>query len=175
MKKFALSLTTIALAIGLVACGTADDNMDDNGTTGDNGSDDMDDDLGEDDELDNDDMDDEAGDNGSDDWYEDLAFYDFELEVEYSDGSYEAEYEYNDGYPEAEIEDTRADVNIEMSGQEALDEMEGPLTSLDISSDMSDDEIRDAVMDAFSLDEGYEEFEVEIDFFDEDDVEVEDE
>ncbi|RNA66287.1 YusW family protein [Alteribacter keqinensis] len=179
--KIGLSLATIVLSIGLVACGAAeDDQMDDNGTADENGTDDadmgddgMDDDM--DDDMNDDGASDDAGDGGTGDWYKDLTFYDFELDVEYSDGTYEADYEYNDGNPEAEIEDTRGGEDIEMSGQEALDEMEGPLTSLDVSSDMSEDELREAVIDAFNLDEGYDEFELEIDFFDEDDVEVEDE
>ncbi|WP_233254384.1 YusW family protein [Salipaludibacillus keqinensis] len=190
MKKYGLSIGTAVLAIGLAACGTDDNNEAPNDTIGeadnaaenitntDNNSNDnnMNTNEGNNNENNmNTNEETNAEDNDASAWYEDLNFHEFELDVEYADGEYEVEYEYNDGNPEAEIEDSRAGADTEMEGQEALDELEGKLTQLDLTADSSEEEVFSAVIDAFDLEEDYDELEVELEFFDDGELEAEDE
>ncbi|WP_444684907.1 YusW family protein [Alkalicoccus luteus] len=200
MKKTLLTTGTLAAALVLSACGednngldisenemdatntgqtddnspqsqteTEDDEEDENDFVGE-GNDDVDGEV-----EDNEEESDEGNEEAASDWYEDLNFYEFDLDVDYGDQEYEAEYEYNDGTPEAQIEDSRDGDELSLTGEGALEELEGPLTELDLDADSSDDEVMDQVMNAFGIEEGYEEFEVEIEFFDDDELEVEDE
>ncbi|TMW70128.1 YusW family protein [Alteribacter natronophilus] len=182
MKKFGLSIATIALGAVITGCGTddGDQNTDDQTDTGDTDNDvteseDYDDEGADTADVDETDSDTEEEQTEDGAWYEELAFYDFELEVEYGHGEYEVEYEYNDGNPEAEIEDTRDGQETEMEGQEALDHLEPIFTSLDLTEDMSDDDMRDAVLEEFDLEDDYEEFELEVEFFENGETEIEDE
>ncbi|WP_280769553.1 YusW family protein [Salipaludibacillus daqingensis] len=106
-------------------------------------------------------------------WYEELNFETLDLNAEYEDGEYEVEYDYNDGEPEAEIEDTRGDKQEIKEGDEALDELEEMLPEIELTNESSDEEITAEVVNAFELDEVYEELKVRIKFF-EKELEVED-
>ncbi|PYZ95530.1 hypothetical protein CR205_18545 [Alteribacter lacisalsi] len=171
MKRFLLTIAALAFTLIFTACGTANDAPEENGTTGDNG------DMEQDDEFDMDDEDDSTATDemAGGDWYEDLNFSDFELEVEYNGDEYEAEYEYNNGNPEAKIEDKQGGTEEEISGQEALDELEPILSDLELNADMDEQEMIDTVLTAFNLDDNYDKFELEVEFFDEGKVEVKDE
>ncbi|WP_096438375.1 YusW family protein [Alteribacter populi] len=167
MKQFGLAFTAACLAFIIVGCGTAEDN-DDLGTIDDP-------DTGDINQEDDDTTEDDMAEEGAGNWYQELTFKDFELDVEYNHGDYEVEYEYNNGNPEAEIDDTRQGETISMEGQEALEELESPLTSLEITSDMNHEEVIDATIEAFDLEEDYLEFEIEVEYFDDTEAEVEDE
>lgn len=174
MKKFGVFTATVMMAVGVAACGTAEDNgMNDNIIVNEGGN-----------ETENADMNSEENttennqinaDDSDSPWYENLTFYEFDLNVEYADGDYEVEYEYHDGNPKAEIEDTRDRGNIDIKGQEALDELENILPELDLTSESTDEEVFTAVINAFDLNDDYDELEVEIDFFDNSKLEAEDE
>ncbi|SES38851.1 YusW family protein [Salipaludibacillus aurantiacus] len=188
MKKFTLSAGTVVLAAGLAACGEGENT---DYTENEGAENIMNNELAEENDMDNNDnnaiTDNEnnftnneenaengnAGSEAGDDWYEGLAFSEFELDAEYEDGEYEAEYEYNDGNPEAEIEDTR-DGNLELGGQEALDELEQILPQLELTGENREDEVFEAVLAAFDLEDDYDELEVEIEFFDGGETDAED-
>ncbi|QQK75462.1 hypothetical protein HUG15_07630 [Salicibibacter cibarius] len=184
MKKFGMLTLSAAVATSLAACGDNREEFEDETTNGDAPADEGDDntEVQEDEVTVDDDMDDGADEEEEDEdadadeaWYEDLTYDEFELEAEYSHGEYEAEYDYEGGNPEAEIEDTRNGEDIEMEGEEALEELAGILPEMDIDENSGDDDILDAAIDAFNLDEDYSELEVEAEFFDGGETEVEDE
>ncbi|MBM7096711.1 MULTISPECIES: YusW family protein [Alteribacter] len=170
MKKFGLSIGTLALTFSLAACGDAEEQQDDTATD-DNGEveqheeDESDDELGLEDDEEADDG--ELADEASDAWYEDLNFIDFQLDAQYEEGDYSVEYNYNEGTPEATIEDARTEEELTLEGDEALNELEQILPELDLTVDMSEEEIREATAEAFELDETYEELQVDVQFKDE--------
>ncbi|PRO65644.1 YusW family protein [Alkalicoccus urumqiensis] len=109
------------------------------------------------------------------DWFEDLDFDEVQVEAEYEDGSYDADYEYNGGEPEAEIEDSRGGESIDLSGQDALDEMQLVLPELDVTPETSEEELQQAVLEAFGLEDDYQELDIDIEFRDDEELEMEDE
>src|SRR5699024_4299239 len=98
---------------------------------------------------------------------EQLDFYEFELEVSYGDDKeYEIELEHHsNGDVEAEVED-------ELNGKDIDDDLEAfnyiypKVKDLKVSKEMDKQEVIDAVLKAFGLDNNYEEFEVEFEFED---------
>lgn len=186
MKKFGMITLSAVIATGLAACGENGEETTGEPANGDAPADAEEDDTEElenqvnvDDEMDessNEDENEEDEDaDAEEDWYEDLPYDEFELEAEYSHGEYEAEYEYEGGNPEAEIEDTRDGEDIELEGEEALEELSAILPEMDVGENSGDDEVLEAAIDAFELDEDYSELEVEIEFLDDGETEVEDE
>ncbi|AXF56235.1 YusW family protein [Salicibibacter kimchii] len=118
----------------------------------------------------------QADENSESHWFESLPYKEFELEVEYGDDvDYEADYEYEGGDPEAEIEDERKDKEIEISGDKALNELSHILPNIDIDENTSKDEGINVALDAFNLDSNYKELEIEIEFLDGKEMEIEDE
>ncbi|QDI91924.1 hypothetical protein EPH95_12665 [Salicibibacter halophilus] len=110
-----------------------------------------------------------------DDWFESLPYKEFELDVEYGDREYEADYEYEGGAPEAEIEDERGDKETEISGDKALNELSEILPNMNIDENTSKEEVKQAALDAFDLDSDYKELEIEIEFLDGQELEIEEE
>lgn len=104
-----------------------------------------------------------------------LNFAEIEVEVDYGDDQeYEAEIEKksNDDY-EVEIEDELT--NTYLKGEEAFNELYPIFKKLDITADSTKEEVIDAVLKSFDLEEDYKEIEVEVTFHDGTELEYEDE
>ncbi|QQK77660.1 hypothetical protein HUG15_20115 [Salicibibacter cibarius] len=110
---------------------------------------------------------------GENDWFETLPFKEFELDVEYGDREYEADYEYEGGDPEAEIEDERGDEETKISGDEALNELSDILPNAGINENSNEEEVKQAALEAFDLDSDYNELEIEIEFLNGEELEIE--
>ncbi|WP_160112631.1 YusW family protein [Salicibibacter kimchii] len=178
MNKFGMLTLSVVVATSLAACGDNGEEFE-NETNGDAPEEGDDNTEVQEEEVNVDDMDDGAdegdGETEADEaWYEELPYNEFDLEAEYDHGEYEAEYEYEGGSPEVEIEDSRDGEDMELEGQAALDALSDILPEMDIDENSSDEEIQEAAIDAFNLDEDYSELEVEIEF-NGDETEVEDE
>ena len=94
-----------------------------------------------------------------------ISFKEFEMDVDYegNDNDFEVSYE-SEGNVEAVYEDER---NMMMlAGDDAYQEIEPALSSLDINADTSNEEVIQAVIDAFEVEEGYQSIEIEITFED---------
>ncbi|MFE7062551.1 YusW family protein [Sutcliffiella sp. NPDC057660] len=88
----------------------------------------------------------------------------FDLDVEYKDNKkYEADFE-AEGNGEAEIEDTVND-NI-LKGDEAYKELSPMLEQLKIDANSDEQEVVTQVLEVFSLEKDYTEFELEVTFAD---------
>lgn len=166
-KMGALTLTT-AMLTGLAACGGGGENTDNEGT-------DMEEQNGDENSGSGENDTEEQSENGSssENWYEDLDFQSIDVNADYADGEYQAEYEYNDGNPEADIDDSRGGEDIEMEGQEALDELSSILPEMNIEESSSEEEVQQAAVEAFSLDDNYDELEVDVEFPNDEETEVE--
>lgn len=106
---------------------------------------------------------------------EQFNFHEFELEVEYGDKEYEVEIEHHsDGRVEAEVEDELNGIEIN-DDLEAFNHLLPYVKKLDVSIDMDKQAIIDHVLEVFELDTNYDEFEVEIEFNDGKELEIEDE
>ncbi|HLQ74302.1 MAG TPA: YusW family protein [Bacillota bacterium] len=106
---------------------------------------------------------------------EELNFYEFELEVEYSDDKeFEVEIEHHDdGRVEAEVEDELSDLEIE-DDLKAFNYIFPKVKELDITQETSKEDAIEQVLAAFDLSADYEEFELEIEFTDGTEIEFED-
>lgn len=172
-----LLIVTFTCAI-LAACGTADQD-------GDNANNDLPDEPDineeeideEEEDMFGDDEEDESNDQEDDQAYmkekmDELDFYEIEVEVEYENNlEYEAEIERDDDHYEAELEDDLN--NIDIRGLEAFEEIYPLAEALDLSSDSSDEEAIDEVLEVFDLPDDYEEIEIEIDFHDGSELDIE--
>src|SRR5699024_5077529 len=191
MKRLLLLIGMSIFAVGLVACGTNDedtsdtddpnnnateenDNASDDATNDTDDNSDKDADQDENASPDADKEDDQASDKSSmESKMEDLGYKEFELEVEYANHKeYEAEIKQDNGKVEAELEDELNNVDIE--GQEAFDKIYPNMKKLDIEKDTKKSEVISQTLKAFDLKDDYEEFEVEITFNDGSKLEVED-
>jgi hypothetical protein len=96
-----------------------------------------------------------------------LPFIKFDLEIEGDDDDNELEVEfelYSNGYKaevEIELDDHK---EVELSGERALDYLLPIFKAMDLNASMSQEEIINAVIDAFDWNYGYEEFELEVRF-----------
>ncbi|SIS38348.1 YusW family protein [Salimicrobium flavidum] len=100
-------------------------------------------------------------------WYDQLNFRELSISVAYGEQErYEVEYAYNQGNASAEIKDTRDDESRELEGEQALKELEVMLSGLDVDSSMSEEEVANEILEAFELDDDYEELEVEVEIKD---------
>ena len=91
------------------------------------------------------------------------AFTDFDLDVEYADNkSYDVEYE-NDGNDiYAELDDKIK--GVKYKGDQAYENYVNALKQLTFDNTTSDEEVRKEVLKAFTLDENYQSFELEVKF-----------
>lgn len=107
---------------------------------------------------------------------EELNIQEFELEVEYGDDlEYEVEIErHRDGKIEAEVEDQINGIEID-DDLAAFNYLLPYVQKLGISKGMEKQEVIDHVLEVFELDSNYEEFELEIEFNDGTELEIEDE
>ena len=62
-----------------------------------------------------------------------------------------------------------------MEGQEALDELSSILPEMNIEESSSEEEVQQAAVEAFSLDDNYDELEVDVEFPNDEETEVEQE
>ncbi|MGM0835179.1 MAG: YusW family protein [Bacillota bacterium] len=92
------------------------------------------------------------------------TFTKFDLDVEYKDNkNFEADYE-AEGNGEAEIEDTVNDKTLK--GDEAYKELSPMLEQLKIDANSDQQEVVSQVLEVFSLEKDYTEFELEVTFAD---------
>ncbi|MBD1379714.1 YusW family protein [Metabacillus arenae] len=92
-----------------------------------------------------------------------LRFQEFDLDVMYeNEQSYKAEYEGLETGEEAEIEDTINDQKLE--GDEAVKEIRSKLENLTFLEDTPDEKAINEVESAFSLKEGYKNFNLKVTF-----------
>ncbi|WP_170289355.1 YusW family protein [Metabacillus lacus] len=101
-----------------------------------------------------------------------LRFKEFELEVEYEDGTYEAEYEGTELGEEGEIEDGLN--GSELKGEEAVSALKARLDNLTITADSQDQEVIQEVLEKFQLPEDYKSFKLKINYTDDREVRYED-
>lgn len=95
-----------------------------------------------------------------------FGFHQFDLNVNYGDlgESYEVHYEHSTDEVNAEIDDSRMDMQLE--GDEAYQELESRFERLNIDSTMPEEEILAAVLENFDFEQNYESLELEIQFED---------
>lgn len=106
---------------------------------------------------------------------EQLDFHEFKLEVEYeNDKDYTVEIEHHsDGRIDAEVEDELQDVFIK-DDVDAFNYLFPLVSKLNVTKDMAKEDLIAHVLDVFELDANYKEFEVEFEFNDGSELEVED-
>lgn len=91
------------------------------------------------------------------------VFTHFDLDVEYTDHkSYEVEFENDGNNIYAELDDDLK--GAEYKGDQAYDKFVDALKQLTFDETTSDEDVRKAVLKAFSLDENYQSFELEVRF-----------
>lgn len=182
MKRSLQLLVVILFSIFLAACGNQADNNDtssnnDNADTGNQAQDEADNENDADDESD-----DAANDTQADsdeemiDKMKELDYAEIEVEIDYGkDNEYEAEIEQDKDKNEieAELEDEVKE-NIDIKGKEAFDKIYPNVKKLTIDQNTSKEDAIDQVLEAFDLDSNYEEFELEITFQDDTELEFED-
>lgn len=182
MKKIFWFLSITLLSFVLVACGGNTDGEDqsDNGstnestTTEDNTDDTQQEETDQADDQTTDDDQDSAGE--ADDMMQkmdELDYKDFELAVDYGqDKEFEADIEQKNNGVEADLED---DINGEnLNAEAAFDKIYPNVEKLNIDKDTDKEDAIAQVLEAFELDDNYEEFELEIKFKDGNKIEFED-
>jgi hypothetical protein len=91
------------------------------------------------------------------------AFTDFDLDVEYADNkSYDVEYENDGNNIYAELDDKIK--GVKYKGDQAYENYVNALKQLTFDNTTSDEEVRKEVLKAFTLDENYQSFELEVKF-----------
>lgn len=177
MKRFLFILSTLFLIGGLAACGSADSDDNNSGSTGNNnGSQQEDTDTGSDNQSDGNTQDGNTNNTGEDMQakMDELDIYEFEIEVSYGKNKeYEAKIDQDEEHPvKAEIEDELNDVYL--NGQEAFDQLYDIIKDLTLTKDSSKEEAIDQILQGFDLANDYEKFDLEINYHDGSELEVED-
>lgn len=182
MKRFLFILSTLFLIGGLAACGSADSDDNNSGSSGNNnGSQQEDTDTGSDNQSDGNTQDNNTQDGNTDNAGDDmqaktdeLDIYEFEIEVSYGKNKeYEAKIDQDEEHPvKAEIEDELNDVYL--NGQEAFDQLYDIIKDLTLTKDSSKEEAIDQILQGFDLANDYEKFDLEINYHDGSELEVED-
>lgn len=97
---------------------------------------------------------------------ETYGFTDLSVDVDMpeQDDALDLSYEEERGQVEAEYEN-KID-GVDLSGDEAFNEMEQGLSQLDITPDTPDDEVISQVVEAFGIDSGFKKIEIEVDYAD---------
>ncbi|GEN84455.1 hypothetical protein SLU01_27670 [Sporosarcina luteola] len=177
MKKIGMSLLVLLLSLTLIACNENKGNQNqepavtENGTSvkneGNSSNDDQEDstEVGQDNVSNQDDMQTQM---------KELEYAEFELEVEYADGTeYEAEIEKRkDGTIKAEIEDSLNFVDI--NGAEAFNKLYPLVKQLGITQQTTKDKAISQTLSIFNLPTDYTKFELELRFNDGTKLEFED-
>ncbi|KIL43799.1 YusW family protein [Jeotgalibacillus soli] len=90
-----------------------------------------------------------------------VSYLEFDLDVDYEGDNNDVDVSYeSEENIEASYEDEREGINL--TGNDAYSELEPILTGFDFTADTPDDEVVQVVMDAFSLEENYQSFELEV-------------
>ncbi|PPA71600.1 YusW family protein [Jeotgalibacillus proteolyticus] len=94
-----------------------------------------------------------------------ISFREFEFDADYegNDNDFEVSYD-SEGNIEASYEDQRNQMLL--SGDDAYQEIEPILSGFDFTADTPDDEVFQAVIDGFEIEEGYQSLEIDITFED---------
>ncbi|PSL25083.1 YusW-like protein [Planomicrobium soli] len=93
-----------------------------------------------------------------------FGFIEFELNVDYpdQDDAYEVSYEEVREKVEAEYKNTFE--KMDLTGNDAWDEIEPAFTKMELKSDMPDEEVISQVVEAFGLKEGYNNIEIDVQY-----------
>ncbi|MGD7044192.1 YusW family protein [Jeotgalibacillus proteolyticus] len=114
----------------------------------------------------------EAAESESQDEVPTISYLEFDLEVDYEGTENDLEVSYNaDENVEAVYEDQRNALTL--AGDDAYQEIEPVLSELDFTDQTSDEEIVQAVIEGFEVEEGYQSIEIEITFEDGTEKEIE--
>lgn len=87
-----------------------------------------------------------------------------EVDMPDQDDALDLSYEEERGQVEAEYENTVD--GVDLTGDEAFNEMEQGLSQLNLTPDTPDDEVISQVVEAFGIDPGFKKIEIEIDYAD---------
>src|SRR5699024_740896 len=183
MKKKVLLIGSLILAVFLTACGGSDDTNNMNNTTENTtrNTEQTKEEVNENQTTNSEDESESStnDETGSEEEMQakmgELDYKEIEVEVDYGDNSeYEIKIEQNDNDTiEAQIED---DINDEyLKGTDAFDTLYQMVKELSINKDTSKEEVIEDVLTTFNIDEDYDEFELEITFNDDTQLEYEDE
>lgn len=168
MKKIGVAFLCIAFILALGACGSTNNNSDSNNNQP--VSEGMEDNNSNSET--NDENEKTLNDDEKEEKMKDIGMTEFELEVEYADGEYEAEIEKSSsGAYEAELEDELDNNNLK--GDEAFNHIYDLVKNVDINPDSNENEVYEEFLNAFDLEDDYDEIEVEITFDDGSEVEYE--
>lgn len=160
MKKIGVAFLCIAFILALGACGSTNNNSDSNNNQP----------VSE--GMEDNNSNSETNDDEKEEKMKDIGMTEFELEVEYADGEYEAEIEKSSsGAYEAELEDELDNNNLK--GDEAFNHIYDLVKNVDINPDSNENEVYEEFLNAFDLEDDYDEIEVEITFDDGSEVEYE--
>lgn len=104
---------------------------------------------------------------------ETYGFTDLSVEVDMpdQDDALDLSYEEERGQVEAEYENKIDGVNL--TGDEAFNELEQGLSQLNLTPDTPDDEVISQVVEAFGIDPGFKKIEIEVDYADGSDINYE--
>ena len=183
MKKTVLLIGSLILAVFLTACGGSDDSNNMNNTTENTTSntEQTNEEVNENQTTNSEDESESSSNDetGTEEEMQakmgELDYKEIEVEVDYGDNSeYEIKIEQNDNDTiEAQIED---DINDEyLKGTDAFNPLYPMVKELSINQDTSKDDAIEDVLSTFNLYEDYDEFELEITFNDDTQLEYEDE
>ncbi|WP_186725506.1 YusW family protein [Planomicrobium sp. CPCC 101110] len=93
-----------------------------------------------------------------------FGFTEFEMTVDYPDQDEAYAVSYEEIREKVEATYTNKIDNVELSGNEAWDEIEPAFTNMELQPDMSDEDVISQVAEAFGLKEGYSNIEIEVQY-----------
>lgn len=171
MKKLFSLLTILLLSITLAACGNNDEvtNPPQNDTTTEEPNDgategDPGDDNHTDDQTDNNNQ--ANGDSNNTDLTSDYAFtsFDLEVDIENNDDAVDVDYDVDDDDKDIEASYENKPENINLRGNEAMDELNSIFTSFQFDENTPDEEVINEVLQAFNIPEDAAKIDLEIEF-----------
>ncbi|MCF3941963.1 YusW family protein [Oceanobacillus alkalisoli] len=169
MKKLFSLLTILLLSTILAACGDNDEvtnpPQDDTTTENpDNGA--ADDNTNEDNQTDN--NNEANGDSDNADFTSDYIFtsFDLEVDIENNDDAVDVDYDVDDDDNEIEASYVNKPDNINLRGNEAMDELDSIFTSFEFDENTPDEEVINEVLQAFNIPEDAAKVDLEIEFGD---------
>lgn len=91
-----------------------------------------------------------------------FGFVDFELDVDYPDQDDALQVSYEEDRDRVESEYENKLTNEDLEGDDAFDKIEPLLAQLELTADMSDEEVINKVIEVFSIEPNYESIEIEV-------------
>ncbi|ANU20286.1 hypothetical protein BBI15_08680 [Planococcus plakortidis] len=92
------------------------------------------------------------------------GFTDLSVEVDMPDQDDALDFSYEEERGQVEAEYENKIDGVDLTGDEAFNEMEQGLSQLNISPDTPDDEVISQVVEAFGIDPGFKKIEIEVDY-----------